>query len=62
MLTWKDLLLQLQKMDPNRLEDTVTIYTKLLDKFEGCTGFNISKDKDAASGVLDHGHLYLETL
>ena len=60
MLQWKDLLLRLQKMSADELEDTATIYTQELDEFYGITGIGVSKDGDAADGVLDHGHLYFQ--
>ena len=60
MLTWNDVLKQLQKMSAERLEDTATIHTQELDEFYGITGFGVSKDGDAADSVLDHGHLYFQ--
>lgn len=62
-MTWGDLLMQLQVLSAAELGQNVTIYARELDEFfpvksELC----ISKEKDAADGILDRGHFYLETV
>ena len=60
MLTWNDLLKRLNEMSTDELEYTATVHEKELNEFYGVTGFGVSKDGDAADGVLDRGQLYLE--
>lgn len=60
MLTWKDLLARLQEMNAEELEQTATVQTTVLEEFYGVTGFGVCKDGDAADGILDEGHLYME--
>ena len=60
MLTWNDLLERLKRLPAERLEDTATVHAGGLNEFYPVEGFGVSKDGDAADGVLDHGHLYLE--
>ena len=59
-LTWKDLLVRLQEMDADELEQTATVRTVVLDEFYGVVGFGVCSDGDAADGILDEGHLYME--
>lgn len=62
-LTWNDLLTRLQRMNAEELDQNATIYLCELDEFYPLKPeLGISKDGDAADGILDHGHLYLEHL
>jgi len=59
-LTWNDLLIQLQEMSAEELSQNATIYMQGLDEFYPVIEMGRSKDGDAADGILDHGHVYLE--
>ena len=59
-LTWNDLLKRLNEMSADELENTATVHAMVLDEFSGVTGFGVSRDGDAADGVLDYGQLYLK--
>ena len=61
-MTWCDLLIELQGMSEEKLYQNVTVYASGLDEFFPVKSkLGISKEKDAADGILDHGHFYLET-
>lgn len=59
-LTWKDVLNQLLTMTNDELADNATVHVGGLDEFYPIYGIGTSKDGDAADGILDYGHLYLE--
>ena len=59
-LCWNELLTRLQEMSAKELMDTATVRVCGFDEFYPVSGFEVSKAGDAADGILDHGHLYLE--
>jgi len=60
-MTWRDMLMRLQAMQVDELSQNVTVYAPDQDEFFPVKhDFCISRAKDAADGVLDHGHIYLE--
>jgi hypothetical protein len=56
-MTYKDLLEELQQMDPERLNDTVTVYDPYQDEMIAVIHTHEAEEDD--TDVLDPGHLYL---
>lgn len=59
MLTWGDVLVHLQQLSAEDLEDTATVLSDS-DEFLGVRRFGTSKEGDAADGILDEGHIYMD--
>ena len=57
-MTYAELLAELQSLDPDRLQDTVTVYVRGTDEFYAVNEFQIAVGDD--NNVLDDGHAYLE--
>ncbi len=58
-MTYRELWQRLNRCTVEQLDQDVTLQYGA-DDFTPSTGVGISKDGDAADGILDHGHLYLE--
>ena len=56
-MTYKELLEELQQLDPARLEDTVTIYDPYQDEMIAVVHTATAEEDD--NDVLDPGHFYL---
>lgn len=56
-MTYKELLEQLQQLDPARLEDTVTIHDPYQDEYIAVAHAETAEEDDC--DVLDPGHFYL---
>lgn len=57
-MTYAELLAELQSLDPDRLQDTVTVYISDDDEFYAVKEMQIAVGDD--NSVLDDGHAYLE--
>ncbi len=56
-MTYKELLEQLQQLDPARLEDTVTVHEPYHDELIAVVHTATAEEDDCV--VLDPGHFYL---
>ncbi len=56
-MTYKELLEQLQQLDPARLEDTVTVHEPYQDEMIAVVYTATAEEDDC--DVLDPGHFYL---
>ena len=56
-MTYKELLQELQLLDPARLEDTVTVHDPYQDEMIAVAHTGIAEEVD--NDVLDPGHFYL---
>jgi len=56
-MTYKELLEELQQLDPARLEDTVTVYDPYQDEMIAVVYTHEAEEDDC--DVLDPGHFYL---
>ena len=54
-MTWNELRLLIERMDPARMSDTVTIYDPAEDEFFPAREFELAVD----DSVLDPGHYVL---
>lgn len=59
-MTYAELIATLQRMDPARLQDTATIYVTSEDEFFAVKAVSVVRD-DVSEGILDNGHVYIET-
>ena len=57
-MTYAELLKELHSLDPNRLNDTVTVYLNDRDEFFPISDFQIAVGD--VTDVIDDGHAYLE--
>ena len=56
-MTYKQLLEQLQQLDPARLEDTVTVHDPYEDEMIAVVYTGVAEEDDC--DVIDPGHFYL---
>jgi len=57
-MTYAELLRALTELDPERLNDTVTVYVTGVDEFYAVKEFQIAVGD--VTDVIDDGHAYLE--
>ena len=57
MMTYKELLEELQQLDPARLDDTVTVHDPYQDEMIAVVHTGVAEEDDC--DVLDPGHFYL---
>lgn len=71
MMTYRELLTLLAKKSSGSvlmlggeewLDDDVTVRFSDMDEFFQVSGIAVSEDGSPADGILDAGHIYLETL
>ena len=62
-MTYRELLSRLKMCSEEQLDQNVTAHNAVLDEFFPVSGFFATRkeDYDSADGILDVGHLYLET-
>jgi hypothetical protein len=60
MMTYNELLGKLSQFTVEQLAMNVTIRDASIDEFFPVQGMGFSADGDAADGILDHGHPYLQ--
>lgn len=56
-MTYRELLDVLRAIEPERLDDTVTVYEPYDDEYIAVVGIGVSADE--TNDVLDPGHIYL---
>ncbi len=62
-MTYREALRILQKATPEELDQDMTVYVFPWDEFYPITGVQVSGEQQdcPADGVLDDGHLFLES-